>query len=1477
MAVEPDTQAAAGDQRHDDREARLDAAIAAYHEAAENGPAPDLAGWIAGHSDLAPDLEEYFRAVGMLDALIDAAACDGSRGGTARIGPYRLVRVLGRGGMGVVYEVEVESTGRRFALKRLLLSFDEPRARERFQREIATIAGLDHPNIIPLHDAGEFEGLPYFVMPLIAGASLRTVLHEFRRVRAGTNGHGDPSPGPGTSSSPRFVVSLTEVPEDPIALDPSSGQAHWEAVARLGLQAARGLAHAHQHGVLHRDVKPSNLLLCRQGRVYLTDFGVARAAAHPDLTTTDELAGALRFIAPERFYRWCDPRSDIYSLGLVLYEFVTLRRAYDAPDRGRLIQAILHDDPPRPRRLDRSIPRGLETIVLKCIEKEPGHRYPSAEALACDLERFLAGKPPLSRRVGPLRRLWSWSRRHKARAAAGLIGSLMMVLLLASAFRMEQLRAEGALIAGRESRYRTTMLQLHQLRTGPHKNSWTDQAEVLIRDAVKLHGPDPAIQTQAAGTLQGLDAKRTHVFPDTGAGFVAFNQKSDCLLIGGATDPRDPSKPLPTQIWQVHTPAPVPTPVTASGPVGFRADGTPIQLAIAPDGQHLELLELNGGTALRRLDLPGPLAVDELHKPHRALAMTPDGLYIAATVVRPDGSKVVAVWEAATGKPRHQLAFAARCLAFSDDGSLLAGGAGDGKVTVWEVATGDVIETLDCGRTLLHALTFGAEPRRHRHSSPRPPGSGWLLAAASADGTIAVWDVASRNRLATCRGSYFEVLALAFSPDSTMIASAGRKASGLRIWEARTGQLLLECRVDAEFSAALAFSGDGRRLALASRGGRGTTGSVQVSNLDEGRGLMTLRGSGNRIVKVVVSPDSRLVAALGIDWTLAIWDASTGRLLHVLDVPRGLSADNAGLAFSGDGRMFAFSAGREAVLWDLDAHRELTSWSLPRGMNDALAFHGTDQLLSLRTESRDNVDPIGANSPLRSPPLLRLRNLLESEALKPVREIDVLSWIVGECHAAADGTTFQVLTIDTPDGARGRHLVIERSSGQVLSQRENRRGRLGPDLSERILAATGIDLHRIPARMLASSVLDAVAPDDRFVAWGNSDGTVTVCAVETLRDRLSQHGLDGASEPGTEINEARTDRRFFAPLRSVPLRTSFLILGAMILAHELWKELRVAKKALRARFHPQGSPTVPAQRRGVTTMIRSQLAVFTLAILAILADTGVPCRASLIYVSNYNGNTVDAVSPEGSRSVFATGVPFGASMVFDNAGNLYVANAASEDTIQKITPAGSVSTFATGLDGVTGLAYDAASNVFYAANFFSNTISRITSGGVVTPFASGGGLDHPQFLAFDALGNLYASNFFSISKITPTGVVSTFVSGLPPEGQGLAFDNQGNLFVALSGANSIDKITPGGAVSTFATGLDAPAGLAFGPDGFLYAADYGSNSLKRVAPDGTVSTFATGFDGPNGIVFQSVPEPRTLTLAAIGGLVMVMYAWSFRR
>ena len=411
----------------DDREARLDAVTAAYIEAQEVGEEPDVREWLARYPDLAPELEQFIEGKDLVDFLVSAVPVEPLRG--SRLGNYRIERLIGRGGMGVVYEA-AGPAGLRVALKILpSCALSDPRERERFRREAEVIAGLDHPNIISLLDFGEHAGIPFVAMPWIDGPNLRAVLRQLRHV---------------DKASPPVSLRVA-LPESPDEFAPlTSDQPRWRAVALIGLQAARALEHAHVRGVLHRDIKPSNLLLGPDGVVHVADFGLARSDEHPDLTETGDVVGTLRYMAPERFDRFCDPRSDLYSLGLTLYELLTLRTAFDAPDRVLLLKAIIEDAPRRPRSLVRDIPRDLETIVLKLIEKEALHRYASAADLAADFKRYLDDRPIVARRLHPAWRVWSWAGRHKFRASVLVVAMLLPFVAAAGWVAYERMRAETA-------------------------------------------------------------------------------------------------------------------------------------------------------------------------------------------------------------------------------------------------------------------------------------------------------------------------------------------------------------------------------------------------------------------------------------------------------------------------------------------------------------------------------------------------------------------------------------------------------------------------------------------------------------------------------------------------------------------------------------------------------------------------------------------------------------------------------------------------------------------------------------------------------------------------------------------------------------------------------------------------------------------------------------------------------------------------
>jgi tetratricopeptide (TPR) repeat protein len=205
----------------------------------------------------------------------------------------------------------------------------------------------------------------------------------------------------------------------------------FRGVARVGIQVAEALAYAHGQGVLHRDIKPSNLLMDADGTVWVTDFGLAKAEGSDGPTQTGDIVGTLRYMAPERFEGWSDPRSDVYALGATLYELLTLRPLFEDAHRARLIERVLHEEPCSPRKLDRHIPRDLETIVLKALAKEPAARYANAAALAADLRRFADDKPIQARRVGTLERTWRWSRRNPL--MAGLTAALLLMMMAVTA------------------------------------------------------------------------------------------------------------------------------------------------------------------------------------------------------------------------------------------------------------------------------------------------------------------------------------------------------------------------------------------------------------------------------------------------------------------------------------------------------------------------------------------------------------------------------------------------------------------------------------------------------------------------------------------------------------------------------------------------------------------------------------------------------------------------------------------------------------------------------------------------------------------------------------------------------------------------------------------------------------------------------------------------------------------------------------
>jgi eukaryotic-like serine/threonine-protein kinase len=408
------------------------------------------------------------------------------------LGDFRIRREVGRGGMGVVYEAEQMSLGRRVALKVLPFATAlDAKQLDRFKREAQAAAHLHHSHIVPVFAVGSDRGVHYYAMQFIDGQSLAAAIADMRKVMgleaslASTAAQGRAAPEePKDRAFETAGVEPTKVAEPVQALAEGASThpqgaitgrstrdpAFFHGVARLGVEAAEALEYAHQMGVVHRDIKPANLLLDERGHVWLTDFGLALYQSEAGLTLTGDLLGTLRYMSPEqalakRFL--IDHRTDVYSLGVTLYELVTLEPPYDGKDRQELLRQIAFEEPRPPRALNPAVPVELETILLKAMNKEVESRYLTAQELADDLRRFLEHRPILARRPSLLERVSKWARRHRPVVMMGLLLLVLAVVGLTTSTILiwnEQQKAKNALKDAQEAdqKLRATVQELQK-------------------------------------------------------------------------------------------------------------------------------------------------------------------------------------------------------------------------------------------------------------------------------------------------------------------------------------------------------------------------------------------------------------------------------------------------------------------------------------------------------------------------------------------------------------------------------------------------------------------------------------------------------------------------------------------------------------------------------------------------------------------------------------------------------------------------------------------------------------------------------------------------------------------------------------------------------------------------------------------------------------------------------------------------------
>ncbi|MFO0821254.1 MAG: serine/threonine-protein kinase [Pirellulales bacterium] len=397
------------------------------------------------------------QALASLDAVRKVVAAFPSAEQTEnlpQLGDYRILREIGRGGMGIVYEARQLSLGRTVALKVLpFAAVLDPVQVQRFQNEAQAAAQLHHPHIVPVFAVGCERGVHYYSMQYIDGRSLDQVVRELQVDSRAANPQAvNPRAANPRAATTRRLSSISPAPTtEPHTPAPSPGPSretvrghstlpahrgvpHVRAMVELVAQAAEGLHHAHECGVIHRDVKPSNLLVDRRGKLSVADFGLARCQALTQVTTQGQLCGTLRYMSPEQASGrngLVDARADIYGLGVTLYELLALRTPFDADDRESLLRQIIHESPPALQKLNPAVPADVVTVVQKAMAKEREERYSTAEELAADLRRFLAGQPTLARRPSRWDLTTKWVAR-RAKLVTACLAIVVCALLLAS-------------------------------------------------------------------------------------------------------------------------------------------------------------------------------------------------------------------------------------------------------------------------------------------------------------------------------------------------------------------------------------------------------------------------------------------------------------------------------------------------------------------------------------------------------------------------------------------------------------------------------------------------------------------------------------------------------------------------------------------------------------------------------------------------------------------------------------------------------------------------------------------------------------------------------------------------------------------------------------------------------------------------------------------------------------------------------------
>jgi eukaryotic-like serine/threonine-protein kinase len=803
---------------------------------------------------------------------------------------YEILGELGRGGMGIVYKARQVQLDRLVALKMILAGGLAGSAeRDRFRTEAEAIARLQHPNIVQVYEVGEHDGKPFFSLEFCSGGSLQQKLN------------GAPLP-------PLEAAQLVQT-------------------------LAHAVQAAHERSVIHRDLKPANVLLASDGTPKITDFGLAKKLDDVGQTASGAVMGTPSYMAPEQAagrVKDVGPAADVYALGAILYELLTGRPPFRGETPMDTLVQVLGWEPAPPRRLQPKVPRDLEVVCLKCLEKEPARRYPSALALAEELRRFLAHEPIQARPLSAPARLWRWCRRKPALAAAtGLAAAaLAAVVVLSVRFGLAQSRTAGELrealddaVTNRKSAQRLSARLA--LDRGIALCEEGEIARGLLWLARSLEtaataGADdlePAIRANLAAWRRHLCLPRARLEHRTMVSDAAFSPDGKLVLTGDLE-----SK---AHLWDADT---------------GRVVDEPIAIPASPDaGMLLVAFKPDGATFLTASWRTGKVHFwDTKTRRQMGPPLEPSG-EVAAVAFNPDGKLLLTgghngtaqLWDAdahkALGAPLAAGKGRVRAVAFHPDGKTCATGCEDGTVRFWDAATRQPSGLALVHRGPISGLAF------------RPDGK--VLLTGSQDGFARLWDVATGKLLReveAVHGRPLGVAAVAFSPDGQTFLT-GDFDHHARLWDAASG-VSRGALQHGSTVRAVAFSPDGRTVVTASN-----DRTARVWNVPPGTRADRVLAHPSPVLAVACSPDGRLLATGCKDRVVRLWDATTGRRVRDLTGHTGWVE---GVAFSptvgradAGGRLLA-SAGYEGTvrLWDVETGKQQGKAWDQRGAVFAVAF-----------------------------------------------------------------------------------------------------------------------------------------------------------------------------------------------------------------------------------------------------------------------------------------------------------------------------------------------------------------------------------------------------------------------------------------------------------------------------------------------------------------------------------------------------------